>query len=115
MLYTVTLKTPFVRVSREKIDKKKTPKIRQKTRGRYGRTATEKKWQKSTIFKVFSKKKRIFRKNRKIYDFQGLLSQKIENSFAKKNVFLEKISKYAILKVFSAKKIKILCPVFALY
>ena len=47
--------------------------------GRYDRR--EKMTTKSTICKGFSKKKLILRKNRKTYDFQELLRQKIPQKF----------------------------------
>ena len=52
-----------------------------------GRTAerppTKKNCQKSSILKVFCKKKRILRKNLKIRDFKGLFGQKNQNSMSR--------------------------------
>ena len=58
----------------------------------------------------FDKKRTAVRPTRK-NDKKSMILK----GFSKKSWLEEKIAKNAILKVFSAKKIKILCPVFALY
>ena len=67
---------------------------------------TRKNGKKSTIYKGFSKKKRILRKNRKIYDLQGLVSQKIENSMSRFCTLLALCSTHTpvVLKISSYSK-----------
>ena len=63
--------------------KKNTPKIRQKASGRTAVRPTRKNDKKSMILKGFSKKKLIWRKNRKKCDFKGLFGQKMQNSMSR--------------------------------
>ena len=73
----------FVRVSREKWDEKRTPKIRRKTRCRTAVKAGEKKKTENRRFaRSFTKNVNFEKKSRK-YNLQGFLSQKIKNSMSR--------------------------------
>ena len=63
--------------------KKTPPKFDKKRNGRTAVRPTRKNDKKSMILKGFSKKKLIWRKNRKKCDFKGLFGQKMQNSMSR--------------------------------
>ena len=77
------LKNAILKGKSWKNGKKNTPKIRQKASGRTAVRPTRKNDKKSMILKGFSKKKLIWRKNRKKCDFKGLFGQKNKNSMSR--------------------------------